>query len=339
MTTRAPRVAMPPSSRTRVDDDDDDVICLDATDDGRGDDDSLVEESDDEEGRADARTRNDGDDHGRTERVEVGVRLARVEGSMGTRRGAAASRSGEEEKEEEERDARSESEDTGWDDVNHRWKRKRWSRESMEARGWWMDRERVRRAAPKNVRANEEDDGFEISDGDVSEHSESSHDRARREIVQGVGRGNERFGKERVSAADGGRQGGGGASCESDRWFRTRMSAMKTMPTTRRSRRLDASRCANHRARAMFRTRHRESAAAAPLPNSVRRVIARASPATNAHVRGDQQDVSRRWAEDQPRITSVFSKAPAPWNFDHRAFGGRRRAGVRDVLPPVDIDG
>ena len=55
----------------------------------------------------------------------------------------------------------------------------------------------------------EEDDGFEISDGDVSEHSESSHDRTRGVKSFKVSDvANEQFGKPSGLATDGGTGGG-----------------------------------------------------------------------------------------------------------------------------------
>ena len=69
------------------------------------------------------------------------------------------------------------------------------------------------------------------------------------------------------------------------------------------------------------------SAGAAPLVElSPSEVIARASPGRRTHTFGEiNKTFLGGGPRDQPRITSVFSKAPAPWNFDHRAFGDERR--------------
>ena len=339
MKTRAPRVAMPRSSRTRVVVDDDDVICLDATDDGRGDDDSLVEESDNEEGRETLEGRGTTvmmimDAHRARGGVGVETRARGGEIDGDEERDDASTSTREDEEEEEERDARSESEDTGWDDVNHRWKRKRWSRESMEAREV-VDglRRRVAARRAEDIRGDEdeEDDGFEISDGDVSEHSESSHDRTRGVKSFKVSDvANERFGKGKRGLA---RRTATGKTVEDvlrerpmvsdedvgdeddDDDVRTESSPrcveMRESPSESDVR--DAS--------------SRRRRGAAPLVElSPSEVIARASPGRRTHTFGEiNKTFLGGGPRDQPRITSVFSKAPAPWNFDHRAFGDERR--------------
>ena len=340
--------------RARVGDGDDGVIVLDANR-AQKDDDSRVEDSDDDgsmetPGTRGAMTVMILDAH-RARAVVDGAGRAREETNGGFEerraRSAAATTSDDEHSRERTREDGRRDDEEEEETMVEGQKRSRESVEAEEVVDGLRKRVAERRAAETRERDDDEvddDDGFEISDGDVSEHSESSQDRTRGvKSFKVADVANERFGKGK-------------------RGLVRRMAADRTVEDILRERPMfsdedearasddDDGRSESSPVRVEMRESPSESdvrdaspprRVAAPLVElSPSEIITRASPGRRTHTFGEiNKTFLGEASRDQPRITSVFSKAPAPWNFDHRAFGDERPdARATSFYPPTSMN-
>ena len=338
--------------RARVGDGDDGVIVLDANR-AQNDDDSRVEDSDDDgsmetPGTRGAMTVMILDAHrARAVVDEAGRVREETNGGLEERRArsAAATTSADARSRERTReDGRRNDEEEEDETMMEGQKRSRESVEAEEVVDGLRKRVAARRAAETRERDDDDDDGFEISDGDVSEHSESSQDRTRGVKSFKVSDvANERFGKGKRGLV---RRTVAGRTVEDV----LRERPMFSDEDEARVDEDDDGRSESSPGRVEMRESQSESdvrdassprrVVAAPLVElSPSEVIARASPGRRTHTFGEiNKTFLGEASRDQPRITSVFSKAPAPWNFDHRAFGDATSSHPSTSMNDVVVD-